>query len=139
MVRENITWGEERIADELSLKLGIWVSPRTVRKYWPRQPRDPGRRRTSSQGIRSLDLGLRRRSIGPKDEPLGSPFLPLERIIEKALPAPFPIKPTQNPRPTSHEKFGTQERKIRDPARPEMPMPSNRPDPKAIIRPGEAP
>jgi putative transposase len=30
MVRENITWGEERIADELSLKLGIYVSPRTV-------------------------------------------------------------------------------------------------------------
>jgi len=36
MVRENVTWGEERIADELSLKLGIWVSPRTVRKYWPK-------------------------------------------------------------------------------------------------------
>lgn len=25
MVKENITWGEERIADELSLKLGIYV------------------------------------------------------------------------------------------------------------------
>ena len=36
-VRENVTWGEERIADELSLKLGIYVSPRTVRKYWPRR------------------------------------------------------------------------------------------------------
>ena len=33
MARENPTWGEERIADELSLKLGIRVSPRTVRKY----------------------------------------------------------------------------------------------------------
>jgi putative transposase len=33
MVKENITWGEERVADELSLKLGIYVSPRTVRKY----------------------------------------------------------------------------------------------------------
>jgi transposase len=32
MVRENVTWGEERIADELSLKLGIHVSPRTIRK-----------------------------------------------------------------------------------------------------------
>src|SRR5437588_7595032 len=31
MVRENVTWGEERIADELSLKLGICVSPRTVK------------------------------------------------------------------------------------------------------------
>src|SRR5216683_3559751 len=29
MVKENVTWGEERIADELSLKLGIYVSPRT--------------------------------------------------------------------------------------------------------------
>jgi putative transposase len=31
--RDNPTWGEERIADELLLKLGIRVSPRTVRKY----------------------------------------------------------------------------------------------------------
>jgi transposase InsO family protein len=54
MVRENVTWGEERIADELSLKLGIWVSPRTVRKYWPRQPRDPGRGRASSQHWRTF-------------------------------------------------------------------------------------
>ena len=30
---ENATWGEERIADELQLKLGIRVSPRTVGKY----------------------------------------------------------------------------------------------------------
>src|SRR5262249_28341900 len=30
MARENPTWGEERIASELSLKLGIKVSPRTV-------------------------------------------------------------------------------------------------------------
>jgi putative transposase len=31
--RENPTWGEERIADELLVKFGIRVSPRTVRKY----------------------------------------------------------------------------------------------------------
>jgi putative transposase len=38
--RKNATWGEERIANELSLKLGIRVSPRTVRKYLERgQPR----------------------------------------------------------------------------------------------------
>ena len=30
---ENPSWGEEQIANELSLKLGIRVSPRTVRKY----------------------------------------------------------------------------------------------------------
>ena len=29
---ENITWDEERIANELLLKLGISLSPRTVRK-----------------------------------------------------------------------------------------------------------
>jgi putative transposase len=36
MARENPTWGEERIANELLLKLGIRVSPRTVRKYMPK-------------------------------------------------------------------------------------------------------
>jgi hypothetical protein len=35
MVLDNPTWGEERIADELWLKLGISVSPRTVRAYSP--------------------------------------------------------------------------------------------------------
>jgi transposase InsO family protein len=32
---ENPTWGQERIANELLLKLGLKVSPRTVRKYMP--------------------------------------------------------------------------------------------------------
>ena len=36
MARENPTWGQERIANELLLKLGLRVSPRTVRKYLPR-------------------------------------------------------------------------------------------------------
>jgi hypothetical protein len=53
-VRENVTWGEERVADELSLKLGIYVSPRTVRKYWPKQPIGAGRIRTSSQHWRTF-------------------------------------------------------------------------------------
>ena len=35
MAHENKTWGEERIAAELLLKLGIRVSPRTVRRYMP--------------------------------------------------------------------------------------------------------
>jgi putative transposase len=35
MARDNPTWGEERIANELLLKLGLRVSPRTVRKYLP--------------------------------------------------------------------------------------------------------
>jgi putative transposase len=33
MARANQTWGEERIAAELLLKLGVAVSPRTVRRY----------------------------------------------------------------------------------------------------------
>ena len=47
MARANATWGEERIAAELRLKLGLCVSPRTVRRYMPPggRPRD----RLSSQ------------------------------------------------------------------------------------------
>ena len=41
MARDNLTWGQERIANELLLKLGLRVSPRTVRKYMAR-PLDPG-------------------------------------------------------------------------------------------------
>jgi putative transposase len=37
MGRDNPTWGEERIANELLLKLGLRVSPRTVRKYLPKR------------------------------------------------------------------------------------------------------
>ena len=33
MALSNLSWSEERIANELLLKLGIWISPRTVRKY----------------------------------------------------------------------------------------------------------
>ena len=38
MAMENPLWGEERIANELLVKLGIRVSPRTVRKYMPKRP-----------------------------------------------------------------------------------------------------
>lgn len=43
MARENALWGEERIANELLLKLGVRISPRTVRRYLPKRP--PGRPR----------------------------------------------------------------------------------------------
>jgi len=43
MAIENRSWGEERIADELMVKLGIRVSPRTVSKYMPKRP--PGQPR----------------------------------------------------------------------------------------------
>ncbi len=48
MAVNNPTWGQERVADELSLKLGILVSPRTVRAYWP-DDCDSGPRRVSGQ------------------------------------------------------------------------------------------
>jgi putative transposase len=38
MAAENPLWGEERIANELLVKLGIRVSPRTVGKYMPKRP-----------------------------------------------------------------------------------------------------
>jgi putative transposase len=41
MARENPSWREERIANELLLKLGLRVSPRTVQKYWPKVPAAP--------------------------------------------------------------------------------------------------
>ena len=41
MAAANRTWGEERIAAELLVKLGIRVSPRTVRRYMPSRPPRP--------------------------------------------------------------------------------------------------
>jgi putative transposase len=64
MARENPSWGQERIANELKLKLGIEVSPRTVRKYLLRSPRGRPRGdlrwstflRTHAQGILACDF-----------------------------------------------------------------------------------
>src|SRR5215475_12122501 len=41
MANHNPTWGEERIANELLLKIGIQISPRTVRRYMPKDPKRP--------------------------------------------------------------------------------------------------
>jgi putative transposase len=49
MTRENPTWGQERIANELWLKLGLRVSPRTVRKYMPKRLTPGPGTRVSSQ------------------------------------------------------------------------------------------
>jgi transposase InsO family protein len=38
MSHDNPSWGEERIASELRLKLGLRVSPRTVARYVPKRP-----------------------------------------------------------------------------------------------------
>jgi transposase InsO family protein len=55
MARANRTWGEERIASELLLKLGIRVSPRTVRRYIPRgmAPRSGARSQTWCTFVRN--------------------------------------------------------------------------------------
>ena len=50
MALENPTWGQERIANELLLKLGLRVSPRTVRKYMPSHcVGTPGQRRQTQR------------------------------------------------------------------------------------------
>ena len=50
MARENPTWGQERIANELLLKLGLRVSPRTVRKDMPKRlDHGPGTRGQSQR------------------------------------------------------------------------------------------
>jgi len=65
MAAENPIWGEERIANELKLKLGIQVSPRTVGKYLrpggPRREPDPEQRwltfvRNHAKGIVACDF-----------------------------------------------------------------------------------
>jgi len=50
MAHDNPTWGQERIANELVLKLGLRVSPRTVRTYMPKRlDQGPGKRATSQR------------------------------------------------------------------------------------------
>jgi putative transposase len=41
MACDNSSWGQERIANELLLKLGLRVSPRTIRRYLPKLPTTP--------------------------------------------------------------------------------------------------
>jgi putative transposase len=55
MTAANRTWGEERIASELLVKLGIRVSPRTVRRYMPtsRAPRTGTRSQLWSTFVRN--------------------------------------------------------------------------------------
>ena len=48
MARANPTWGEERLANELRLKLGLTVSPRTIGRYL-RHLRPPRGRRSTQR------------------------------------------------------------------------------------------
>jgi putative transposase len=52
MAQDNPLWGEERIANELLLKLGVRLSPRTVRKYIPN--RAPGTPRGDQRWAKCL-------------------------------------------------------------------------------------
>jgi len=54
MAQENPIWGQARVAAELSIKLGIDVSPRTVRAYWFPEPERRGHGTTSSQNWRTF-------------------------------------------------------------------------------------
>jgi hypothetical protein len=54
IARQNPLWGEERIANELLLKLGIRVSPRTVRQYIPMSRNRPPRPGAFSQRWRTF-------------------------------------------------------------------------------------
>ena len=54
MARENPTWGQERIANELLLKLGLRVSPRTVQKYIPKHLNRGPSRGTTAQRWRTF-------------------------------------------------------------------------------------
>src|SRR5262249_49157877 len=74
MAFANRTWGEERIAAELLVKLGIRVSPRTVTRFMrPRRPhtcksRIPRRQAANGSG---QDRGSRRPTVpGPDPQAL---------------------------------------------------------------------
>ncbi len=54
MARDNPTWGQERIANELLLKPGLRVSPRTVRKYLPKRLRHGPDNHATSQRWRTF-------------------------------------------------------------------------------------
>jgi len=50
MARDSPSWSEERITNELLLKLGLRVSPRTIRKYLPKLPAGPPARPAGQPG-----------------------------------------------------------------------------------------
>ena len=54
MARDNLTWGQRRIANELRLKLGLQVSPRPVRTYLPTRLHPAPGHRTTSQRWRTF-------------------------------------------------------------------------------------
>ena len=67
MAENNPTWGAERIADELLLKIGIQTSPRTVRRYMPTEPKQSGM--TSQPWTTFGDLRRTRAIISQRSTP----------------------------------------------------------------------
>jgi hypothetical protein len=82
MARENPTWGEGRIADELLLKLGLQVSPRTIRKYLPKWMADYNRGRPHT----ALGSGIPGRRLGDLPVELCGYSLPLgHQVVAKPI------------------------------------------------------
>jgi len=75
MALENPTWGQERIANELLLKLGIRISPRTVRKYMPKLPRD---------NPAAISVGRRSCAITHRPSSLATSLLPSLRPFARS-------------------------------------------------------
>jgi hypothetical protein len=70
MARENPSWGEERIANELRLKLGLRVSARTIRKYLLNVPARPVPSQNLVQAREArIQLRQRRREGGLDNRP----------------------------------------------------------------------
>jgi hypothetical protein len=65
MTRENPTWGQERMANEPWLKLGLRVSPRTVRQYMPKRLDRGPSQRMQSQLWSTAATASRSDSVGP--------------------------------------------------------------------------
>jgi putative transposase len=76
MVRDNPTWGQARIANELSVKLGIQVSPRTVGAYWPSEILPSIRRQRRNPGRHSFEIMRRRSSPVISSSPAPPAFVP---------------------------------------------------------------
>ena len=83
MAIANVSWGEERIAHELLVKLGVRVSPRTVRKYMPN--RDHGGRGALSV----IKNRPRLKSETSRSPRRGHTGVPLEFMVRKRQTPPL--------------------------------------------------
>jgi hypothetical protein len=83
MAAENPTWGEERIANELKVKLGIRVSPRTVAKYL--RGSGPVRTPDPKQRWRPPDCGMDLATLISQPSPSGSSLTLLGRGRRRPL------------------------------------------------------